>query len=81
MKKLLSALLCAALLISCVLACAEGTVFDDSVFAGKKGYTAGEDGGWSYVRGGEFPYPGFVIAVRISVSGKRAFSSCCRNTV
>ena len=75
MKKLLSALLCAALLISCVLACAEGTVFDDSVFAGKKGYTAGEDGSWSYVRGGEFPYPGFVIAVRISVSGKRGESA------
>ena len=75
MKKLLSALLCAAVLISCVLACAEGTVFDDSVFAGKKGYTAGEDGSWSYVRGGEFPYPGFVIAVRISVSGKRGESA------
>ena len=75
MKKLLSALLCAALLISFVLACAEGTVFDDSVFAGKKGYTAGEDGSWSYVRGGEFPYPGFVIAVRISVSGKRGESA------
>ena len=75
MKKLLSALLCAAVLISCVLACAEGTVFDDSVFSGKKGYTAGEDGSWSYVRGGEFPYPGFVIAVRISVSGKRGESA------
>ena len=75
MKKLLSVLLCTAVLISCVLACAEGTVFDDSVFAGKKGYTAGEDGSWSYVRGGEFPYPGFVIAVRISVSGKRGESA------
>lgn len=70
MKRILSLLLCAALLLPCALSCAESAAFDGSVFAGKKGYTLREDGSWTCVRGAEFPYPGFVIAVRISVSGK-----------
>ena len=70
MKRILSLLLCAALLLPCALSCAESAGFDGSVFAGKKGYTLREDGSWTFVRGAEFPYPGFVIAVRISVSGK-----------
>ena len=77
MKRILSLLLCAALLLPCALsgaAGAESAAFDDSVFAGKKGYTLREDGSWTYVRGAEFPYPGFVIAVRISVSGKHGES-------
>ena len=70
MKRILSLLLCVALLLPCALSCAESAAFDGSVFAGKKGYTLREDGSWTCVRGAEFPYPGFVIAVRISVSGK-----------
>ena len=40
--------LCIAMLIPCVTSFGEGTAaFDDSVFAGKKGYTAQEDGSWA----------------------------------
>ena len=68
-RKTVSLLLCAALLAAVYCAGAE-SAFDGGVFAGKTGYTSLEDGGWTYVRGAELPYPGFVIAIRISVSGR-----------
>lgn len=71
MRKMISLLLCAALLLPCVLSCAESAAFDESFFEGKTGYTVQEDGSWTYVRGAEMPYPGFFIAVRISVSGRK----------
>ena len=47
MKRILSLLLCAALLLPCALSGAESAAFDGSVFAGKKGYTLREDGSWT----------------------------------
>ena len=71
MKRWLSVLLCAALLLPVCFCRAESApVFDESIWEGKQGFTRADDGSWRYEATGSTMYPPiYDITVTISVEG------------